>query len=194
MTDVTQRHAFVALGANLPGNAGKPAQMLLAALHLLDTKAFRLQRVSRLMRTPAFPAGSGPDFVNAVALFQTALDADRALAHLHAVEAELGRARDGRWAARTIDLDLLALGDRVVPDREVYLHWHDLPFERQKREAPDQPILPHPRLHERAFVLVPMAEIAPDWRHPVLGLDVAGMLARLPAGDVAAIRPISDPD
>jgi len=68
--------------------------------------------------------------------------------------------------------------------------WRDLPPDQQRLRAPDQLILPHPRLHERAFVLVPLAEIAPDWCHPVLGLTMAAMIAALPPGEVAAVVPM----
>ncbi len=91
---------------------------------------------------------------------------------------------------RTLDLDLLAFGDSVLPDAATQDHWRGLPGADQSRLAPDQLILPHPRMQDRAFVLVPLADIAPDWRHPLLGLTVAQMVSRLPAQDRAALVPI----
>lgn len=99
---------------------------------------------------------------------------------MHRVEAEAGRERRTRWGPRSLDLDLLDMDGLVLPDAATYGHWRDLPFERQQVEAPDRLILPHPRLQDRGFVLIPWAEIAPDWRHPVSGASVAEMCAALP--------------
>ena len=99
---------------------------------------------------------------------------------LHHVESRLGRVRDARWGARTLDIDLIAMGDRIVPDAKTFRHWYDLPPEQQASKAPDQLILPHPRMQDRAFVQIPLADVAPDWRHPVLGLTVAEMVQNLP--------------
>ena len=113
------------------------------------------------------------------------------LDRLHRIEAEFGRERVQRWGQRTLDLDLLACGDAMLPDDATHALWRDLAPEQRLIRAPDELILPHPRLHERAFVLVPLADIAPDWRHPALGLTVAEMLARLPQAERDAVRPIS---
>ena len=102
----------------------------------------------------------------------------------------MGRQRVVRWGQRTLDLDLLAYGDEVAPDLAGYLQWRDLPLEAQSSAAPDQLILPHPRLQDRAFVLVPMADIVPDWRHPVTGHSTTRMLNDLDANDVAQILPL----
>ena len=112
------------------------------------------------------------------------------LSILHAVEETFGRKRAQRWGMRTLDLDLLAMGDSVLPDAATQTRWRSLPSADQSRVAPDQLILPHPRLQDRAFVLVPLADVAPDWRHPVLGQTVAQMVAALPAADRAAMVPI----
>ena len=102
----------------------------------------------------------------------------------------MGRVRTQRWGQRVIDLDLLAAGDRVLPDPATQRHWMDLPEDQQRRLAPDTLILPHPRLHQRAFVLVPLADVAPDWVHPVLGQSVAQMRDALDPAEVAQIRPL----
>lgn len=182
--------SLIALGSNVTSLAGGPSDTLRAALAALETDSVRVLAVSRLFSTPCFPPGAGADFVNAVCEVASRLDAEQLLQHLHAVERRFGRERRTRWAARTLDLDLLDHGGQVLPDLATYRRWREMPLERQKAEAPEQLILPHPRLDERAFVLVPLADVAPGWRHPVTGRSVAGMLADLPRGDVAAVRPL----
>ena len=179
-----------ALGANLGRGAGNPEDTVSQALILLKSRNFTLKAISRFWRTPAFPEGSGPDFVNACCILQTNLTPNATLEVFHEVEAQLGRERLDRWGARVVDLDLLAFGDRVLPDRQKYAHWRDLPLSEQMLHAPEVLILPHPRLQDRGFVLIPLAEIAPLWRHPVSGRSVREMCEALPEADKAQIRPI----
>lgn len=183
---------LIALGANLPNGAQFPAETLRAAVATLPMNGLRVERLSRLFVTPAFPAGTGPDYVNAAARLRAApgMGPHEILAALHGVEAAFGRARVQRWGMRTLDLDLLAVGDRVLPDAETFCQWRELPPDRQVMAAPDRLILPHPRLQDRAFVLVPLYDVAPRWRHPVLGLTVGAMLRALPSADRAAVVPL----
>lgn len=183
------RKAVVALGANLSLRGAGPKVTLERALAAMEDRGLVIRIASRLFSTPCFPPGAGPDYVNAAALIETDRSPREVLDVLHGIEAEFGRAREQRWGMRTLDLDLVCWDDSVLPDPETYRHWLDLPPDQQVRSAPDQLILPHPRLQDRAFVLVPMADVAPDWRHPVLDLTVTEMIARLPSADVAAVTP-----
>ncbi|MBQ1203414.1 MAG: 2-amino-4-hydroxy-6-hydroxymethyldihydropteridine diphosphokinase, partial [Loktanella sp.] len=108
--------ALIAAGSNQSSCWGDPPSTITGSVDRLSIHAIGEIRRSALYATPAFPAGAGPDFVNAAFAFATALDADALLAALHAIEAEAGRSRAVRWGQRTLDLDLIALGDQVAPD------------------------------------------------------------------------------
>ena len=150
---------LVALGANLPSPIhGGPRQTLEAALGALDRAGLRVVARSAWYETAPVPASDQPWYVNGVAIVATSLGPDEVLSLLHRIEADFGRVRAGVNAARVLDLDLLAYDDLVSTD------W---------------PLLPHPRLAERAFVLRPLADVAPDWRHPVTGADIDQMLAAI---------------
>ncbi len=166
---------LIALGSNLNFKGGGPEIILKEALKSLEVRGFVIRACSRFFNTPAFPVGSGPNFVNAAASVEFEGTAPQVLAQLHDVEARMGRAREVRWGARTLDLDLIAAGAQVLPDVKTYQYWHDLPLEVQKTAVPSELILPHPRLGERAFVLVPLLDVAPEWCHPVSGQSVRDM-------------------
>jgi 2-amino-4-hydroxy-6-hydroxymethyldihydropteridine diphosphokinase len=184
--------ALLAFGANLPFAGMTPDQTLHLAINSFPSVNLPLPKVSRFFETPCFPAGAGPDYVNAAAILQVAkgMSAAELLSRLHQIEASFGRQRAQRWGMRTLDIDLLALGDMVLPDTETQNHWRNLSPSLQAAQTPADLILPHPRLQDRAFVLVPLAEVAPDWRHPLLHLTVTEMLAALPPAELAAMRPL----
>jgi len=188
--DKSAMKVLIAAGSNLPSNVGDARRTVAVALELLAMDGIVVRATSRLFSTPAFPVGSGPDFVNGAASVETALPADRVLAHLHAIEAKFGRTRDKRWEARVLDLDLLAYGDAVLPDIRTFRRWQSLGPLACRTETPDRLILPHPRMQDRGFVLVPLMDVAPQWRHPVSGLTVTEMVASLSVADKKAIVPL----
>lgn len=157
---------LIAAGSSLPFCNVDSQQIVLRAFSALE-RISNLHAVSSLYETPAWPDPADPPFVNAVAAIETALPPEALLQALHAVEAGFGRRRRKRNAPRTLDLDLLAYGD----------------LRRPQDEAGDKagPILPHPGIGSREFVLAPLAEIAPHWRHPVTGETASAMLAALPS-------------
>lgn len=189
---IERKIALLAFGANLPFEGLAPAQTLQSAVKAFPKVRLDAPLLSRLFATPCFPAGAGPDYVNAAALLQVEaeMSPETLLARLHQIEAMFGRKRTTRWGMRTLDIDLLAFGDVVLPDVATQTYWRTLDPASQVHAAPDQIILPHPRLQDRAFVLVPLADVAPDWCHPVLKQTVAQMLSDLPASDLAEMRPI----
>ncbi len=190
MTERKVQQSLVAFGANMQLRGITLGQTILGAAQALTSPAVTVLRMSRLFSTPCFPPGAGPDYVNAAALLETTLAPAALLEWLHRVEADFGRERVVRWGQRSLDIDLLAMGDQVWPDAETHRHWRGLPAAEQSVVAPDQLILPHPRLQDRAFVLVPLADVAPDWRHPILGLTVLEMLAGLDSAQIAAVTPL----
>jgi 2-amino-4-hydroxy-6-hydroxymethyldihydropteridine diphosphokinase len=161
---------LIGVGANLPGPDGAaPLATCRAAVEALrGLPGLRLHAVSRWYRTAPVggPAGQ-PDYVNGVVRLEGRTEPAALLARLAAIEAAAGRRRDAPNAPRTLDLDIIAV-DEVV------------------RDAPD-PVLPHPRAHLRAFVLRPLAEVAPGWVHPRLHQPVEALLAALPAQQVAPL-------
>ncbi len=169
-----------------PADAFETLQAALASLR----EIFGEILVSKFYQTPSFPKGSGPDFVNAACSFTSGLAPSDIMQALHKIEENFGRERVKRWGQRTLDLDLIAINGLILPDLEGYNVWRNLPMDAQLTQSPDTLILPHPRLQDRAFVLVPMMDIAPDWCHPVLGLTVPEMLSALPAADRAEIKPL----
>lgn len=181
---------IVALGGNVASSRGAPAETLHLAVTALAEAGFAIRSVSRFFRTPCFPAEAGPDYVNAAVCLRSPWGAEETLARLHQIEAAFGRARRARWGVRTLDLDLVASGASVLPDVATYEHWRALSPDLQVKAVPDQLILPHPRLQDRAFVLVPLVDIAPQWRHPVSGQTARDLLAALPPEQVAEVQPI----
>jgi len=158
--------AWVGLGANL----GDPVAQIRSALRDLDAiAATRLVRASSLYRSAPWGGVEQPPFVNAVAQVETGLTPHELLDALLAIERRHGRIRDGsRWGPRTLDLDLLVHGSHRVDD--------------------DDLVLPHPRLAERAFVLVPLAEIAPDLEVPGVGV-VADLVVQVDAASCERLPP-----
>lgn len=181
---------LVALGSNATEHSLSNSALLEQAVGRIKKEGLRVLVQSRVFLTPAYPPGAGPDYANACLALHSERTPFEVLEILHRVEAAMGRERHERWGQRVIDLDLLASGDAVLPDAATVRHWMALREADQRRLWPDQLILPHPRLHQRGFVLVPLAEVAPDWVHPLTGESVSAMLAGLDPAEIAAIRPI----
>ncbi len=152
---------LIAIGSNLPAaRLQDPLETATAGLAALTGAGLELLSTSRWYRSEAQPPSGQPDFVNAVVQVETALPPPALMGCLHDIEARFGRARTVANAARTLDLDLIDYFGQV---------------------RGRGPVLPHPRAHLRNFVLLPLAEIAPDWRHPVSRRPLAALIDALPA-------------
>jgi 2-amino-4-hydroxy-6-hydroxymethyldihydropteridine diphosphokinase len=162
---------LIGIGANLPGPESAPplqtAQLAAAALDALP--GLRVRALSRWFLTDPVPPSGQPPYVNGVALLSGAADPADLLRLLQTIELSFGRVRSVANAARTLDLDIVAIDDVV-------------------RAAPD-PILPHPRAHLRAFVLRPLLDVAPHWRHPILRQSAHDLLMALPEQGVRPLSP-----
>ena len=152
----------IALGANLPSSFGSPEETLEAAIAKLQGAGLEVLKRSRIWLTAPVPASDQPWYRNMVISVKTEMGAEELMALLLSVEEDFGRVRAERNAPRSIDLDIIAYDEDV--------------------QNTDLLSLPHPRMHQRAFVLYPLAEIAPEWQHPVLGLSVSDMIEQLPQG------------
>lgn len=151
---------LIALGANLPSPCGPPRATLQAALRELQRRNVSVLATSPLYESQAWPDPRDPPFVNAVAHVETDRTPPQLLTLMGDVETAFGRKTVRRNAPRPLDLDLVDYNGLV--------------------DETGPPILPHPRLQERGFVLVPLLDVAPDWRHPVSGLNVSALIAALP--------------
>jgi 2-amino-4-hydroxy-6-hydroxymethyldihydropteridine diphosphokinase len=193
MSQVTQsiektNVALIAVGSNAQSRWGDAFVTVQYALDRLKDQLDAPLHCSPLYQTPAFPVGAGPDFVNGAVAVETAKSPAEILAILHEIESSADRTREVRWGQRTLDLDLIACGQSILPDIAGFRVWLDLEPAEQQLRAPTELILPHPRMQDRAFVLGPLSDIAPDWMHPILGLSVADMLACCTPEDRASVR------
>ncbi|HEX2429529.1 MAG TPA: 2-amino-4-hydroxy-6-hydroxymethyldihydropteridine diphosphokinase [Aestuariivirgaceae bacterium] len=151
---------LIGIGSNMPGSWGTPEATVVRVPFELDRGPVRVTRVSSPVRTTPFGVTDQPAFTNAALAIETDLAPSALLLHLQALERRAGRHREIRWGPRTLDLDILDYRGLVL-------------------EEPSGLVLPHPGIAERPFVLIPIIQIAPEWRHPVTGLTAAEMLAKV---------------
>jgi 2-amino-4-hydroxy-6-hydroxymethyldihydropteridine diphosphokinase len=152
---------YIALGANLPSIHGSPRATLEAALAEIEASGIAVEARSHWYATAPVPRSDQPDYVNGAARVSTDLGPEDLLALLHRIEDRFGRVRAGRNEARVIDLDLIDYGGLVMEPAGEGLQ------------------LPHPRAHLRGFVLLPLRDVAPGWRHPASGRTIDALIGEL---------------
>lgn len=157
------KKTYISFGANLPSAQGAPAETLRAAAWILDRPELQLVRASSIWKTPAWPDPLDPPFANAAALFMSALAPTRLLDLLLKTEARFNRKREQRNGPRTLDLDILDYNGLVCESKCL--------------------TLPHPRMHLRAFMLLPLQEVNPDWLHPLSQEALGNLISILPETD-----------
>ena len=155
-------YLYIGLGANLtPIGYKSPREGCEAALATLSAEGIFPEKISNWYETAPVPVSDQPWYLNAVALATTSGDATMTLAALHRIEAQFGRVRGVPNCARVLDMDLLDFAGNCNQDSKL--------------------TLPHPRMHQRAFVLFPLRELCPGWSHPVSGISIDDLIARLPS-------------
>jgi 2-amino-4-hydroxy-6-hydroxymethyldihydropteridine diphosphokinase len=156
-----EQAVVIAMGCSLPGSYPSREALLEAALEALADEGLTVTARSAWWTSAAWPDPATPAYLNGVVLVETALSAEEVMAALHRIEARFGRVRAEANAPRTLDLDLIAHGRTMLEGAVV---------------------VPHPRAHERLFVMGPLAQIAPEWRHPVSGRTAADLAATAAVG------------
>jgi 2-amino-4-hydroxy-6-hydroxymethyldihydropteridine diphosphokinase len=157
--------AFIGIGGNLPGPGyATPRATCEAAVQALVLAGINIEKQSRWYKSAPVPESAQPWFINGIISIKILIEASALIEVLQNVESKFGRTRTKKNAARTLDLDLIAYADTVSG-------W--------EKGADDKLILPHPRMHERRFVLLPLLEIAPNWSHPVLITPIEELISKL---------------
>lgn len=152
---------IIALGANLPSEYGTPEETLYKSIESIEARGIDVIARSSAWLTAPVPVSDQPWYRNAVIGVRSDMNAFDLMTALHDIEEEFGRVRSVRNAPRVLDLDLIAYDDEII-------------------EEEGGLIVPHPRMYQRAFVLMPLAEIAPDWVHPVLHAPLSALIAEIP--------------
>lgn len=158
---------YIGAGANLPGRFNAPEQAILASKDALAAEGIRIVKSSPVYQTPPMGPAGQPPYMNAVFEVHTHQSPGVLLDNLHKIETAFGRKRRERWGARVLDLDLI---------------------DYQGLKQPHRPVLPHPSIADRAFVLVPLRDIAPNWRHPVSGKAIDTLISAFSDGELAKLR------
>ena len=176
---MSNKTAILAFGANLASAIGQPRDTIEAALGTLEAEGVGLCRLSSFYRSAALTLNEdadAPDFVNLVATVATKLQPDDLLALCLETERRYGRSPGARWSARTLDIDLIAYEDLILPNQAA---WQEISSSTDPAAISKELMVPHPRMHIRDFILVPLVEVEPQWRHPVTGKSARMMLEQL---------------
>jgi 2-amino-4-hydroxy-6-hydroxymethyldihydropteridine diphosphokinase len=185
---------IISLGSNVTSRWGTTQSSLLQALTELERDGVRVLRVSRLYRTRPYGLTNQPDFTNAVALIHTSRSPHGLLKILKSIEQRAGRGSSSsvRWGPRPLDLDIVDYNRRILNCVKCNMQVFNCSRVYANRRPQGSLILPHPGVAFRAFVLVPLHEVAPHWHHPVTGLTASEMLKKLPLRDEGGIVSVED--
>lgn len=173
---MSQRKAcWLSLGSNLPYGELQPIDVLKAAIAALESAGLDHIAVSSFYQTEPVPKSDQSDFINCVVAGRIMSDAQGLLALCQSIEQSFARDRATRWGARTLDIDIIGYGQTVLPSVQ---EWHAVARSMHADTTMPELVLPHPFMHQRAFVLKPLCDVAPDWQHPVFRRKAKDLLAK----------------
>lgn len=178
---------WLSLGSNLPFQDKQPIDVLKAAIAALGNAGVHSIEVSGFYQTEPVPKSDQPDFINCVVTGATDLLPHDLLAVCQSIEMSYGRKRATRWGTRTLDIDIIDYDQQLYPSVD---EWHAVAVNVSAGTKMPELVLPHPFMHVRAFVLKPLCDLTPDWRHPVYRTTAVGMLLGQPQAGQAGIVPI----
>ena len=181
---------LISFGANIPGPLGCPAETLNQAIKEFQYQDLLILKKSQIYSSLAFPDPKKPAYLNGCLQILVNCGPNDVLCKLKAIETKMGRRTNHRWGSRICDLDLLSFESKVLPSSEIFNHWYRMPFKNQLLEKPDELLLPHPRIQDRAFVLKPLLDVAAGWMHPVHNLTVKEMFNFLPKEERDAVKEV----
>ncbi len=182
MTD--KKLCWLALGSNLPYGDIGPMQVIEDAIIALQDAGLDQANVSGFYRTEPVPKSDQPDFINCAVTGKISHKALKMLDICQSVEQSFGRDRSTRWGARTLDIDIINYDNQTYPSIEV---WRAVAENMDANTEMPKLVLPHPFMHQRAFVLKPLCDLAPGWRHPVYSRTAADLLSQQPEQDRASV-------
>ena len=183
-------NCLISFGANIPGPFGDPVETLSLALEAFELENLSIKKKSRFYSSLAFPDPQKPTYVNGCLQISVNCDASDVLNSLKRIEKKMGRQQNFRWDSRICDLDLLSFDNQVTPSPKVFSYWYGMSLKNQMLEKPEELLLPHPRMQDRAFVLKPLLEFAASWTHPVFNITVKEMFDLLSEEERTSVKPI----
>ncbi len=187
MAIAVQKNCLLSLGSNVPCRGMEPSDIIEAAIIAIRTSGVDEIEVSKFYETEPVPKSEQPNFINCVVAGVTEKDAQDLLAICQTIELSFDRERSTRWGPRTLDIDIIDYDSQVYPNDRT---WRSVAGEANPHADIPELILPHPRLHQRAFVLKPLCDLAASWMHPVYAKSCRDLLMALPDLSRAGVVPV----
>ena len=166
----------IALGANINSSFGSPFETLKICIEKLETLNIKVNKISHWYESIAFPDPLDPPFINCCLNILTNYKPLELLDCFKKIEEDFGRKDEKRWKSRVCDIDILSQEQQISPNLSTFNFWYKMKLEKQKIKKPNKLIIPHPRIQDRDFVLIPLFDVAENWVHPVFKKNIKSML------------------
>ena len=186
---------LISFGANLDSEFGSPMDGLKYAINEFSMFGFNVRQQSKWYSSLSYPDPKDPKYINGCLEMFCEFEPFEVLTKLKNIEKRMGRTTDERWSSRTCDFDILSCRSSknfILPSKKVFRYWFSLPLDKQLKMRPNELVLPHPRMQDRSFVLIPLYDIQPNWIHPVLGVRLISMIDKLSAEQRLAVSIIEN--